>query len=86
MSSSSKQKVITYAEAVRTLNTDDVQADLDSACEQMAVSVVELSSKFNVVANMLHTTNLQGPPTAFRIQWNVLCKVKTTLFLFISIY
>jgi len=73
MSHPSKQKAVTYTEAVRTLNTDDVQADLNDACEQLASSLVELAERFDTVAKLLHTTDLQGP-TTFRAQWNVLRK------------
>lgn len=79
MPNHSKQKVVTYSEAVRTLNTEDVQADLNDACEQLALSIVELTEKFDSVAKLLHTADLQGPTTTFRAQWNVLRKVKTRL-------
>jgi hypothetical protein len=86
MSHPSKQKSITYDEVVRILNTDDVQADLDDACEQLALSVVELTEKFDTVAKLLHTIDLQGPTTTFRAQWNVLRKVKTRVsdFLYLA--
>ena len=77
MSNPSKQKAFTYAEAIRTLNTGDVQADLNDACEQLTSSIVELVEKFDTVSKLLHTTDLQGPTTTFRAQWTVLCKVKT---------
>jgi hypothetical protein len=80
MSHPSKQKAITYAEAVRTLNMDDVQADLDDACEQLALSLVELTEKFDIVAKLLHTTDLQGTTTTLGAQWNVLSKVMTRVY------
>lgn len=79
MSPTSKPKAITYGEAVRTLNTDDVQADLDGACEQLALSVVGFTAKFDVVAQLLQNAVLQEPTITLRAQWNTLNKVKTTI-------
>ncbi|KAF8219636.1 hypothetical protein L208DRAFT_1338840 [Tricholoma matsutake] len=74
MSPTSKPKAITYGEAVRTLNTDDVQADLDGACEQLALSVVGFTAKFDVVAQLLQNAVLQEPTITLRAQWNTLNK------------
>lgn len=75
MSLSTKQKPITYADAVRALNANDVQADLKDACEQLGLSAVSLMGTFDAVAKQLHTIDLLGLAPPFKPRWNALRKV-----------
>ncbi|RDB23491.1 hypothetical protein Hypma_009392 [Hypsizygus marmoreus] len=69
MSLSTKQKAITYSDAVRAFNASDVQADLDDACRQLALSAVRLLDNFEYVAKQLHTIDLLGLTSPFKPQW-----------------
>lgn len=80
MSISTKQKTITYGDAVRTFNAKDVRADLDNACEQLGLSTISMMGKVDSVAKQLHTIDLLGLTPPFKPQWNLLRKVLDILF------
>jgi hypothetical protein len=75
MSYSNEQHAITYAEAVRVLNTEDVQADVNDACRQLALFIIELAKKIDTVAKLLRTTDSERLPTPFGPRWSTLHKV-----------
>ncbi|KAL0946185.1 hypothetical protein HGRIS_012446 [Hohenbuehelia grisea] len=63
---------MTYAEAVRTLNASDVQADISEACQKLAKTTVKMMQEFDHIAAQLHTIDLQGQSAPLLPQWNVL--------------
>ncbi|KAG6811620.1 hypothetical protein H0H92_006584 [Tricholoma furcatifolium] len=81
MASSPTQKpFITYADALRSLNGADVQADLNSAFEQFALTTARLLESFDNVARQLHTVDLLGFAPPFKPQWILLCKCSLRWF------
>ncbi|KAG6872630.1 hypothetical protein C0995_008150 [Termitomyces sp. Mi166 len=75
MASSSIQKAtVTYADTLRSMNSLDVRADLDSACEQLALTTVRLMENFDYIAKQLHTIDMLGSTPPFKSQWNLLRK------------
>ncbi|KAF8062327.1 hypothetical protein FPV67DRAFT_266790 [Lyophyllum atratum] len=75
MSTSLKQKAtVSYADTVRSVNAGDVQGDLDSACEQLALTAIRLMENFEYIAKQLHTIDLLGLASPFKPQWSSLRK------------
>jgi hypothetical protein len=56
------------------MNTPEVQADLNNACEQLALTAVRLIENFEFIAKQLHTIDLLGLSSPFKPQWNSLRK------------
>ncbi|KAG6914918.1 hypothetical protein DXG01_014466 [Tephrocybe rancida] len=77
MASSSTQKgAVTYADTLRSMNAPDVQSDLDSACEQLALTAVRLMENFDYIAKQLHTIDMLGLAPPFKPRWSSLRKVR----------
>ncbi|KAG6895690.1 hypothetical protein C0993_009293, partial [Termitomyces sp. T159_Od127] len=75
MASSSMQKtIVTYAGALRSINSPDVRADLDGACEQLALTAIRLMENFDYIAKQLHTIDMSGSTPPFKPRWKSLRK------------
>ncbi|KAG6835228.1 hypothetical protein H0H93_003715 [Arthromyces matolae] len=75
MASTSKAKVtVTYADVLKSLNTPELQADLDSALEQLSTTVVRLVESFECIAKQLHTIEMSGSTPPFKKRWSSLRK------------
>ncbi|KAG6865738.1 hypothetical protein C0991_012210 [Blastosporella zonata] len=73
-SSSSQNAGVTYSDTLRTINSPDVHSDLDSACEQLALTAVRLMENFDYIAKQLHTIDMLGSNPPLKPQWNSLRK------------
>ncbi|KAG6857520.1 hypothetical protein H0H87_002145 [Tephrocybe sp. NHM501043] len=69
-----EKSATTYADTLRLMNSVDVQSDLDSACEQLALTAVRLLENFDYIAKQLHTIDMLGSSPPLKPQWNSLRK------------
>ncbi|KAG5728126.1 hypothetical protein E4T56_gene19240 [Termitomyces sp. T112] len=74
VSSSTEKTIVTYADALRSMNSSDVRADLDSACEQLAWTAVRLMENFDHIAKQLHTIDMLTSTPPSKSQWDSLRK------------
>ncbi|KAG6889393.1 hypothetical protein C0992_005477 [Termitomyces sp. T32_za158] len=72
--SSTQKTTVTYAGALRSINSPDVRADLDSACEQLAFTTSRLMENFDYIAKQLHTIDMSGSAPPFKPKWKSLRK------------
>ncbi|KNZ79137.1 hypothetical protein J132_01185 [Termitomyces sp. J132] len=56
------------------MNSSDVRADLDSACEQLAWTAVRLMENFDHIAKQLHTIDMLTSTPPSKSQWDSLRK------------
>lgn len=76
MSQSMKRRALTYGDAVRALNTEDMQNALDEACRHLAVTIINLMESAVNIDRLLHTVDLQLHTSSFRPLWSCLQKVR----------
>jgi len=71
----SQPKPISYAEAVRTFNGQDVQDDLNDACGKLAHSMSAMMDKFEAITKQMHTIDLLRLSLPLRPRWDAMRKV-----------
>ncbi|PPQ92541.1 hypothetical protein CVT25_010374 [Psilocybe cyanescens] len=72
MSYPSKIKPITYSDAVRTFNSQDVQEDINDACGKLAFAMSAMMGKFDAISKQMHTIDLLRHTAPLRPKWDSL--------------
>ncbi|KAH9474790.1 hypothetical protein JR316_0013255 [Psilocybe cubensis] len=72
MSYPSKIKPITYADAVRALNTQDVEENINDACGKLAFAMSAMIGKFEAISKQMHTIDLLRHTVPLRPRWDSL--------------
>lgn len=70
-----RQKTLTYADVVRTLNDKGVKADINDACAKLAQAMAAIMPKFDAIAKQLHTVDLLRRDPPLKPGWEALRKV-----------
>lgn len=70
----SHPKPISYAEAVRTFNGQDVQDDVNDACGKLAHSMSAIMDKFEAITKQMHTIDLLRLSAPLRPRWDSMRK------------
>lgn len=73
--SSKTNKPIYYADAARVLNSQDVQEDLNDACEKFAQAMNAMMGKFEAISRQMHTIDLLRYSAPLRPRWDSMQQV-----------
>ena len=71
----SQPKPVSYAEAVRAFNGQDVQDDLNDACGKLAHSMSAMMDKFEAITKQMQTIDLLRLSAPLRPRWDSMRKV-----------
>ncbi|KAF8892972.1 hypothetical protein BD779DRAFT_1436539 [Infundibulicybe gibba] len=72
--SSLKNKSLSYFDAARLFNDNNVKADLNAGCERLAQTLIALMGRFDAVTTQLHTIDLQGRTAPLKPRWHTIRK------------
>ncbi|KAJ3515614.1 hypothetical protein NLJ89_g1653 [Agrocybe chaxingu] len=70
----SKSKPISYADAVRTFNDQEVQDDINDACSKLAQAMNAMMAKFDSIAKQMHTIDLLRANPPLKPRWDSMRK------------
>ncbi|CAA7269934.1 unnamed protein product [Cyclocybe aegerita] len=70
----SKSKPISYADAVRTFNDQEVQDDINDACSKLAQAMSAMMDKFDSIAKQVHTIDLLRANPPLKPRWDSMRK------------
>ena len=73
-----RQKTLTYADVVRTLNDEGVKADIDDACAKLAQAMAAIIPKFDAISKQLHTVDLLRRDPPLKPGWEASRKVSAS--------
>lgn len=77
MSYPSKPKPISYAEAVKTFNSPDVQDDINDACGKLATAMSAMMHKFDSITKQMHTIDLMRLSAPLKPKWDSVRQVRS---------
>jgi hypothetical protein len=77
MSCPSKPKPISYAEAVKTFNSPDVQDDINDACGKLATAMSAMMQKFDSITKQMHTIDLLRLSAPLKPRWDSVRQVRS---------
>ena len=75
MAHSQRARPVTYADAVKTFNTQDVQSELNDACGKLAHAMSTMMQKFDSVTKQMHTIDLLRLNTPLKPKWDSMHQV-----------
>jgi len=74
----SKAKPISYAEATRAFNGQDVQDDVNDACGKLAQAMSAMLDRFESITKQMHTIDLLRLSAPLKPRWDTMRQVSTS--------